>query len=858
MNSPPLSNDGTDSDYGAELDFTDEALLAQLDRVQVESSAVIKQTPSSDEAATDNQETIADGTTELEQLTGLSREKLAEVLSEIEIVKIEEENRSLWERYRKRRGWGALSVSDFASPTWCEVQHTYRLASKSWLPPLERPATITTSKGLELVVDTKKTVKREKVLVKGTQVHSKIEKQVMGDIQQVKVETEGKESWWALRILNTIVSLSILIERGRVREVPVVGFVKDHLVFGVIDEIERREIVIPPPAPLSRPSTSSQAQPSSSTSSLTKSNQPHTPKKKANSKSKSTPSPVKQETKNDQSTLLQFFSPSPTKSALKSRSLTNEMEVAKGKGKEKETEKETNPESEDLFMNLTNTDDEADLAALAEVEELERLRKEFESSEGPKTRWGLVISDTKTRFNRSIPPEAETMPSRLQLMLYHRLFSSLLQPEPPPEPLPASSSTPPSVSTDHISETASPVVPSGPFQWSKLYSKLNLDPNSPLPESFLTTIEPVIEGSELEELLGDAKTLGDFVLALGKIGELLHGGTGEVLENELEISYVLRQEDGGRYKGRRSAKKKGKKKEKERSTEDETLERDGEADLEAAIRLSLQDQQIGEGGSNSSAKFDARKLEVPSEDFELILLPDDDMEQDSQLPFLANPSLPLPFDLPPPLSQQRIVIDENENDEDEVAPFSLPMNSQANRNDDDEPLPAIPIDSTRRQRYNLRSKCSNRTNETSPATATTTEEVSSQTPRKRSRSISPPPPPADTPLTAESPTSPSSPETSISAPTIIGVKRFPLSLPLLSSHLSKTLSYWNGEREPEGVSIEDVKRCRTCEFEEGCEWREGKAREMEERGKERKRQREREEETREKLRKGVTLEANAL
>ena len=96
MNSPPLSNDGTDSDYGAELDFTDDALLAQLDRVQVESSAVIKQTPSSDEAAADNQETTAYGTADLETLTGLSREKLAEVLSEIEIVKIEEENRSLW------------------------------------------------------------------------------------------------------------------------------------------------------------------------------------------------------------------------------------------------------------------------------------------------------------------------------------------------------------------------------------------------------------------------------------------------------------------------------------------------------------------------------------------------------------------------------------------------------------------------------------------------------------------------------------------------------------------------------------------------------------------------------------------
>lgn len=120
------------------------------------------------------------------------------------------------ERYRKRRNWGALSVSDFAGPIWCEYAHTYRLASKSWLPPLERPAKITSAKGAEIVIDTKKTVKREKVLVKGTEVHTRIEKQVMGDVQQVKVETEGLESWWALRLLNTIVSLSILIEKGRV------------------------------------------------------------------------------------------------------------------------------------------------------------------------------------------------------------------------------------------------------------------------------------------------------------------------------------------------------------------------------------------------------------------------------------------------------------------------------------------------------------------------------------------------------------------------------------------------------------------------------------------------------------------
>jgi len=168
-----------------------------------------------------------------------------------------------------------------------------------------------------------------------------------------------------------------------------VGFVKDKVVFGVIDEIERREIAIPPPAPPSRSSNSSK---SASQSGASKSNQPRTPQKgkPSGSKSRSTPAPAKPEKKNDQSSLLQFFSPTTSK-----HSSSKETSVVNGKGKEKE--KEINLDSEDLFMDLTQTDDEADLAALAEAEELERLRQEFEASDTPKSRWGYIISDTKTR-----------------------------------------------------------------------------------------------------------------------------------------------------------------------------------------------------------------------------------------------------------------------------------------------------------------------------------------------------------------------------------------------------------------------------------------------------------------------------
>lgn len=45
--------------------------------------------------------------------------------------------------------------------------------------------------------------------------------------------------------------------------------------------------------------------------------------------------------------------------------------------------------------------------------------------------WMLHISDTKTRRTASLPPAEDTLSARLQLMLYHRLLSSLLQPAAP-------------------------------------------------------------------------------------------------------------------------------------------------------------------------------------------------------------------------------------------------------------------------------------------------------------------------------------------------------------------------------------------------------------------------------------------
>ena len=54
---------------------------------------------------------------------------------------------------------------------------------------------------------------------------------------------------------------------------------------------------------------------------------------------------------------------------------------------------------------------------------------------------------------------------------------------------------------------------------------------------------------------------------------------------------------------------------------------------------------------------------------------------------------------------------------------------------------------------------------------------------------------------------------------IIGKHRFKHDPKALGRHLEKVMGYWQGIRMPEGVGIDNTRRCGWCEFEEGCEWR---------------------------------------
>ncbi|MCJ1479757.1 hypothetical protein MMC13_008443 [Lambiella insularis] len=54
---------------------------------------------------------------------------------------------------------------------------------------------------------------------------------------------------------------------------------------------------------------------------------------------------------------------------------------------------------------------------------------------------------------------------------------------------------------------------------------------------------------------------------------------------------------------------------------------------------------------------------------------------------------------------------------------------------------------------------------------------------------------------------------------ITGIKTFLYDRNVIQDYVDDELRWWKGEREAQGVSIEEAYKCRSCEFAEGCEWR---------------------------------------
>lgn len=391
-------------------------------------------------------------------------------------------------------------------------------------------------------------------------------------------------------------------------------------------------------------------------------------------------------------------------------------------------------------------------------------------------------------FNRSIPPPAESRPARLQLMLYHRILSSMLGPEPPPQspppecPLPAGERD---------------LEPAPALSWSNLFAHLSLSPSAPLSKDFLESVAPVIADSGILPELQHATTLEQFVQVLRSYGELLRGGRDAVLLNELEIVYRLRHENGRAYANRR-----GKRRTRDKTADAELPARKSAAprelmastamdvegtNLQLAIAVSLSHTP---GAESTVMGKTSAKQEVSPAGSEAAQSDVDSQPEDSQLPFFANPSLPIPFPSSPSRGESH----------DDCATPSLPGSAFALPNNSPAAATSMVDDPCRGEavmppRYDLRRR--------SERSATT------------ELGPGPLPPVQPTPQAQVTQTLPLSPQTPVRHHTttadksdLIGVDSFKNSPSELDIWLRSVLAYWNGRRPPEGVKLAQVNRCR--------------------------------------------------
>ncbi|KZT73292.1 hypothetical protein DAEQUDRAFT_684244 [Daedalea quercina L-15889] len=337
--------------------------------------------------------------------------------------------RSPLDRFRKWKKY--FSVSDLVGPAWCEVQFDYGLRQKRHLAPEQRPDTFVTDEGKTITVDKSVAQENNRVVTRGQSVHKVLEREVMPE--QVLVEITTPEERWGIRLVNMLACLQSLMQSGLCREMPVFGIVHDQIVLGIIDELVRK-----PALPSTPPPEQKRHRGRPSGKGLNKRASPSTPTK-GNKKSRTTPEP-------SQPQLTSYFHMAvqvPERDDVQSA-----FAVCSPAG------------SRLSKSNNTSEQDHADLE-----EQGQHVTLNIPSS------WMLHISDTKTRRAPSLPPEEDTLPSRLQLMLYHRLLSSLLCPASPK-------------SRTRPKSPSAPSLPP-PIDFPTIWKRLGVNPKRPFSSSFM-------------------------------------------------------------------------------------------------------------------------------------------------------------------------------------------------------------------------------------------------------------------------------------------------------------------------------------------------------------------------------------
>ncbi|KAJ3527690.1 hypothetical protein NM688_g8096 [Phlebia brevispora] len=302
------------------------------------------------------------------------------------------------------RSWGrTLAVTDLSAPSWCEVQFDYGLRQGRSRKLEDRPSKFVTAEGTLITVNNAVAVVNDRIATRGKTVHRALEREVHPE--ELIVEVETPQDRWGLklvarcfsdnrwlkeildyRLVQMINSIYSIIDQDLCREMPVFGILHNELIVGIIDSIERQTLL---PSPVTEmPDFTTQSGSGENKRRRDPLSVPSTPSKLRSKKACASPLPA-------QPQITSFFPISPTKTEVN------------GKGKERAND------SSDSGRPTTPP---------------------IPSSVHPEqSRFQLHISDTKTRRYPSMPLEEDTLPARIQLMLYRRLLSNLLASPPSPE-----------------------------------------------------------------------------------------------------------------------------------------------------------------------------------------------------------------------------------------------------------------------------------------------------------------------------------------------------------------------------------------------------------------------------------------
>ncbi|KAH9891706.1 exonuclease V [Cubamyces lactineus] len=404
-------------------------------------------------------------------------------------------------------------------------------------------------------------------------------------------------------------------------------------------------------------------------------------------------------------------------------------------------------------------------------------------------RYTLHLSDTKTRIRPSLPPDEDTYASRLQLMLYHRLLSDLLA-------------------------SATPTVPtsvSAALSFAEIWDRVGVDSSRRFSDGFL--VQSGLAASTMDAdahvNLSGIECLNDLVAAFKHTIEAL--GVSKV---DRTLTLVYRKQPERRRATRTHH--------EETSTPSEQLA--------AAIQASVSDMEGGTGGDDDLARAiyeslkDSLKSNATKVNHDSRVLEQPFGASISDTPGSSSLAGELYGGLTSSMPSTRVQHALEEDPTDPQVAWAL-RESLYSRPDD-------PKRATSNEHVYVSAISDIKDDAITPTTAATkAEETMTGTTERFAEQTQPqddtktaPPSPSHSDGLAEVDESMTVAELDVEA-RILGTKEFELDDVLLDEYLTRVLAWWHGARPPEGVSVELTRRCTTCEYREGCEWREKKAQE---------------------------------